>query len=143
MAETRPGYPVEELSLASVGIVGAISAGGLVEAWQEDLGTIEIPSAWLREAPDAFALRVAGNSLSADGIYDGIYDGMTVILDPSPAFVDGKIYAVRMDGGEVAARRIFSVGRQLKLVSGDGQIDDFPRSRVNIIGRVRWSLREH
>lgn len=64
------------------------------------------------------------------------------LVDPEAEFIDGKIYAVIVDGGEVAARRVFEAGQQLKLVTGDGHVDEYPRSRVNLIGRVRWSFRE-
>ena len=131
--------PAQEMSLASVAILGAINAGGLVEAWQQNLGSLEVPSNVLKEAPRAFGLRVYGNSLSSEWIYEGA----VVVVDPDAEFVDGKIYAVRVDGGEVAARRMFDAGPVLKLVTGDGHVDEYPRSQVNIIGRVRWSFREH
>ena len=145
VAETRAAYQtpgernLEELTLAAIPIHGAISAGGLVEAWQEDLGTLEVPSHILREAPRAFGLRVYGNSLASESISEGAI----VVVDPDAPFLDGKIYAVRLDGGEVAARRLFDAGRNFKLVTGDGQVDEYPKRSVSIIGRVRWSLREH
>ena len=142
VAETRrPVYtvgPPEEIPLRSVPIVGTISADGLVEGWQEVSGSLELPSSLLREAPRSFGLRVSGDSLSSEQIFDGII----VVVDPDAAFVDGKIYAVTVDG-EVAARRVFAVGEQLKIVTGDGSEDEYPRSRVGVIGRVRWSLKEY
>ena len=138
LAEDRP-VPLEEISLASVAVIGAISAGGLVEAWQQDLGSLEVPSHILRESPRAFGLRVQGNSLASEWIYEGAI----VVVDPDAQFIDGKIYAVMLDGGEVAARRIFQMGEQLKLVTGDGRVDEYPKRSVTIIGRVRWSFREH
>ena len=57
--------------------------------------------------------------------------------------IDGKIYAVRTDGGQVAARRVYDAGPSLKLVTGDGRVDEHPKADVTIIGRVRWSFREH
>ena len=130
---------LQDLTLTAIPIHGAISAGGLVEAWQEDLGTLEVPSHILREAPRAFGLRVYGNSLASEWIYEGAI----VVVDPDAEFLDGKIYAVRLDGGEVAARRLFDSGRNFKLVTGDGQVDEHPKRAVAIIGRVRWSFREH
>ena len=130
---------LEELILTAIPIHGAISAGGLVEAWQEDLGVLEVPSHILREAPRAFGLRVYGNSLASESISEGAI----VVVDPEAPFLDGKIYAVRLDGGEVAARRLFDAGRNFKLVTGDGQVDEHPKRTVGIIGRVRWSFREH
>jgi SOS-response transcriptional repressor LexA len=142
VAEARPVYSVgqlEELEMASVAIIGAVSAGGLVEAWQEDLGHLEVPRSILREAPRAFGLRVSGNSLASEWIYEGAI----VVVDPDATFVDGKIYAVRVEGGEVAARRLFDMDGRFKLVTGDGNVDEYPKDRVTIIGRVRWSFREH
>ena len=89
--------------------------------------------------PRAFGLRVYGNSLASEWIYEGAI----VVVDPDAPYSDGKIYAVRLDGGEVAARRLFDAGRNFKLVTGDGQVDEYPKRSVSIIGRVRWSLREH
>ena len=142
VAEGRQVYeigPLQEMELASVAIIGAVSAGGLVEAWQDDLGHLEVPRSILREAPRAFGLRVYGNSLASEWIYEGAI----VVVDPDAPFVDGRIYAVMIDGGEVAARRIFETGDQLKLVTGEGAVDEYPKARVTIIGRVRWSFREH
>ena len=123
----------------NIDIIGAISAGGFVESWQEDLGTMDVPASVLEASPRAFALRVSGNSLAADGIWDGAM----VVVDPDAPVEDGKIYAIRRDGGEIAARRLFIVGRRFKVVSGDGDVLELTRSQVTVIGRIRWSFREH
>jgi SOS-response transcriptional repressor LexA len=99
----------------------------------------QISRSILREAPRAFGLRVSGNSLASEWIYEGAI----VVVDPDATFVDGKIYAVRVEGGEVAARRLFDMDGRFKLVTGDGNVDEYPKDRVTIIGRVRWSFREH
>ena len=123
----------------NIDIIGAISAGGFVESWQEDLGTMDVPASVLEDSPKAFALRVSGNSLASEGIWDGAM----VVVDPDAPVEDGKIYAIRRDGGEIAARRLFIVGRRLKVVSGDGDVVELTRSQVTVIGRIRWSFREH
>jgi len=133
---------LKPIYLAEVGIIGAISAGGLVEAWQQDLGTVEVPAYILRQAPNAFALRVAGNSLNSDGIIDGDI----VVVDPDAAFQEGKIFAVRSveNNQTVAARKVYTVGRRrYKLVSGDGDVLEVLRSETELLGRIRWSFREH
>ena len=123
----------------NIDIIGAISAGGFVESWQEDLGTMDVPASVLEASPRAFALRVSGNSLASEGIWDGAM----VVVDPDAPVEDGKIYAIRRDGGEIAARRLFIVGRRFKVVSGDGDVLELTRSQVTVIGRIRWSFREH
>ena len=134
----RPfSVPVD--TVRPINVIGAISAGGFVESWQEDLGTMEVPASVLENAPRAFALRVSGNSLASEGIWDGAM----VVIDPDAPVEDGKIYAIRRDGGEIAARRLFIVGRRFKVVSGDGDVLELTRSQVTVIGRIRWSFREH
>ena len=134
----RPiSVPVD--TVRPINVIGAISAGGFVESWQEDLGTMDVPASVLENAPRAFALRVSGNSLAAEGIWDGAM----VVVDPDAPVEDGKIYAIRRDGGEIAARRLFIVGRRFKVVSGDGDVLELTRSQVTVIGRIRWSFREH
>ena len=134
----RPfSIPVD--TVRPINVIGAISAGGFVESWQDDLGTMDVPASVLENAPRAFALRVSGNSLASEGIWDGAM----VVVDPDAPVEDGKIYAIRRDGGEIAARRLFIVGRRLKVVSGDGDVVELTRSQVTVIGRIRWSFREH
>ena len=120
-------------------VIGIISAGGFVESWQDDLGTIDVPTTVLEDCPNAFALRISGNSLASEGIWDGAM----VVVDPDALIEDGKIYAIRREGGEIAARKLFIVGRRYKVVSGDGDILELTRSQVTVIGRIRWSFREH
>ena len=134
----RPiSIPVD--TVRPINVIGAISAGGFVESWQDDLGTMDVPASILEDSPRAFALRVSGNSLASDGIWDGAM----VVVDPDAPVEDGKIYAIRRDGGEIAARRLFIIGRRFKVVSGDGDVLELTRSQVTVIGRIRWSFREH
>jgi len=134
----RPiSVPVD--TVRPINVIGAISAGGFVESWQDDLGTMDVPASILEDSPRAFALRVSGNSLASDGIWDGAM----VVVDPDAPVEDGRIYAIRREGGEIAARRLFIVGRRFKVVSGDGEVLELTRSQITVIGRIRWSFREH
>ena len=134
----RPfSVPVD--TVRPINVIGAISAGGFVESWQDDLGTMDVPASILEDSPKAFALRVSGNSLASDGIWDGAM----VVVDPDAPVEDGRIYAIRREGGEIAARRLFIVGRRFKVVSGDGEVLELTRSQITVIGRIRWSFREH
>lgn len=125
-------------------VIGAISARVLVEGWQQDLGQVWIPRQIIRASPNAFALRVYGDSL----IPDGIVDGDIVVVDPDAGFVEGRIYAVQSEENHqtIAARRVYDMGRRYKLVSGDGSAIDVLKSRTTLLGRIRWSvpnIREH
>ena len=136
---------LEELGPHGVPVVGTVSAGGMVEGWGEDLGYFPVTWELLRRSPNAKALRVSGNSLASEGIYDGDI----VILDPDDKDIeDGKLYAVRSEehNQTMAARKVFTVGRRrLKLVSGDGEVVEVARSRTVIEGRIikSFSERDH
>ena len=131
-----------EVDLDSLRIIGSISAGGLIDGWETDLGVIQVPENIRRQAPRAFALRVNGNSLASSAFFDGDI----LVVDPDAPLVDGRIYAVRSEAHNqaIAARHVYVMGRRrLKIVSGDGEVIEVERSRTDILGRVRWSFREH
>ena len=128
-----------------VQVIGTVSAGGLVEGYGEDLGYFPVTWQLLNRAPRAKALRVSGNSLESEKIFDGDI----VILDPDDKeLVDGRLYVVRSEeyNQTMAARKVFTVGRRrLKLVSGDGHVVEVERSRTVIEGRIikSYSEQEH
>ena len=139
-SKTVPASLLEVSNVLEVPVRGVVSAGGLVDAWEQDLGTIQVPANIVQDAPRAFALRVSGNSLASDMIFEGDI----VVVDPDSAFVEGRIYAVRLEDQTIAARKLFASGsRKLKLITGTGEVLEVAKRDVTIIGRVCWSLRQH
>ena len=63
----------------------------------------------------------------------------TTCLSESPFSQPARLICARM-----AARKIYTVGRRkYKLVSGDGSVVEVNKIQTTIIGRIRWSFREH
>ena len=61
-------------------------------------------------------------------------------MDPDSEFIEGRTYAVRVNGGEIAAQKVYNSGRSgLKLVTGDGYLDEVARARAVLLGPVRWT----
>jgi transcriptional regulator with XRE-family HTH domain len=123
-------------------IVGRILSTGQVADWQEHVGTVEVPTFVTAEAPRCFALQVDGDAPSRHGIREGD----TAVVDPDSEFIDGRMYIVQnqSDPGYVALYHIYSVGlRRLKLLCAAGLIQEVTRREARIMGRVRWSFKEH
>jgi SOS-response transcriptional repressor LexA len=130
------------LDLDRANIRGTIGSGGLVGDWDQELGSCQVPSHWLQLAPRAFALRVSGNSLASEGIREGDI----VLVDPDSSFEDGKIYIVLLQKNHqsITSRRVYTSGRlKYKLVNVDGSVEEVDRRTIQILGRMRWSLREY
>ncbi|WP_179396305.1 LexA family transcriptional regulator [Lacticaseibacillus absianus] len=76
-------------------IVGTIKAGPNGIAFQDYQGTQSTAKSGLNEAGNYFYLRVAGDSMTGDGIFDG---DLALIERTDVVEEDGAIYAVIYDG---------------------------------------------
>lgn len=128
----------ERLEVREVPVMGKISAGTLKVSEQILEGYIPIPVILLPKSNKEFyALTIEGESL----IGDGIKDGDTVIIEPDPEYIDGKIYVVKIDH-EIVARHVKKQKDRLKLESSNGNYSVIEPSKVELQGRVvlkgRW-----
>jgi SOS-response transcriptional repressor LexA len=65
---------------------------------------------------DAFAVKVTGDSMAGDGVFDGDY--VVVVPDPEPK--DGEMVAVSVEGhGEPAVKRLWREGTSVRLESSN------------------------
>jgi len=83
------------------------------------------------KARGLYALRVDGDSLEGDNIYDGDL----VIIEPHPELENGKIYIVRL-GDEVLVRHVYKEENKLRLVSSNSHYEDINLKGCEILGRV-------
>jgi len=140
--EETNGNGTTDVAPKVIPIMGRVLSTGQVADWQEDLGTIEVPTFIAAEAPRSFALRVDGDAPSRDGIREGD----TAVVDPDSEFLDGRMYVVhtRSDPDYVAVYHIYAMGsRRLKLLCAAGLIQEVTRREAHIMGRVRWSFKEY
>jgi repressor LexA len=88
-------------------LVGRIAAGAPIDALQRD-EYLEIDTPYAEEG--CFALKVKGDSMIEDGIYDGDY----VIIKPNPSPRNGEIVVALVD--EVATlKRFFKEDNRFRL----------------------------
>jgi SOS-response transcriptional repressor LexA len=117
-----------------VPIIGYITAGIPVPTEQQDLGKIPVSKldlSGVSKMSGVFGLIVSGDSL----IGDEIQDRYTVIVDPNPDIIDGKIYIVKV-GTEYVARHLHRENGYVILTSSNGKYEKMQVKEVEIKGRV-------
>lgn len=115
-----------------VPLVGRIPAGNWREAIQDPEGWVMAPQG----GPNVFALRPEGDSMNRI-----IMEGAYVLIDPDQLdLIEGKIYAVRNDGGEATLKLYRSSPPRLEPCSFNPvhQPIFFGHEPFTIIGRVVW-----
>lgn len=97
---------------AGVPVLGAITAGGLVEPFTDAVEQLDLSP--LFRQPGNFALRVIGDSM----IEDLIAEGDVVIMQPVPdpeQLKNGLIVAARVEGHGTTLKRFYRQGEQVTL----------------------------
>lgn len=125
---------LENAELVNVPVKGYVNAGTPAVAEQQDLGTVAIPKSDLsgvKKVSGVFALRVSGDSLEGDGIQNGD----TVLVDPEPAIIDGKIYIVKL-GNECVARHLHREDGYVVLTSSNGKYQRIEAKELEVQGRI-------
>lgn len=119
-----------------VPLLGTIPAGSLREAIQDPLDYVMAPQG----GPNVFALYPEGTSMNRL-----IPAGAYVLIDPDQLdLTEGKIYAVRNEGGEATLKLYRASPPRLEPCSSDQSHQPiyFGHERFDIIGRVVWQGQE-
>lgn len=102
-----------------VPIVGRIAAGAPSVAVEQTEDVVAIGEGLLgNQTDETFALRVHGDSM----IEDGIFDGDTIFVRRQPDARDGQIVAAMIDG-EATVKRLFREGDQVRLQPANEAMD--------------------
>lgn len=123
-------------TMRGIPISGIITAGGMQEAVEEDLGSLSLEDLFPR-LDRLFALRVRGTSMIEEGIQDGDY----VLLARDTDLPNGAIGAV-LYNGETTLKRVYKERNGLRLEPANAELTDikvdkafFEFQDVKIIGR--------
>ena len=112
-------------------ILGKIAAGTPVEAIQNEIARIPLPSN-LEKNGEYFGLRVQGDSM----IEAGISEGDTVIVKKTDTAENGKIVVALVDDHEAMLKRIRKKGKTVALESANRNYETkiFGPDRVKVQG---------
>ncbi len=114
-----------------VPVLGKIAAGTPVEAIQNEVSRIPLPSN-LEKNGEFFGLKVQGDSM----IEAGINDGDTVIVKKTDTADNGKIVVALIDDNEAMLKRIRRKGKTVALESANRNYETkiFGPDRVKVQG---------
>jgi repressor LexA len=91
-------------------VVGRIAAGAPLTAVEQTDEVVAIGEGLLGRQSEVFGLRVKGDSMIDDGIFDGDY----IFVRRQPDARDGQIVAAMIDG-EATVKRLFREGDKVRL----------------------------
>ena len=126
--ETSSGNSSDENEIS---VLGKIAAGTPVEAIQNEVSRIPLPSN-IEKNGEFFGLKVQGDSM----IEAGINDGDTVIVKKADTAENGKIIVALIDDHEAMLKRIRRKGKTIALESANSNYETkiFGPDRVKVQG---------
>ena len=120
-------------------LAGAIRAGEPITARQEIETYIAVDRELFRD-PDAFVLRVTGQSMREAGIFEGDY----VVVSGRSEVPQGAIGVALVGDEEATVKRIYKEGPIVRLVPENSTMEptEHPAQEISIIGRVTGVIRK-
>lgn len=124
--------------LFSLPLLGRVAAGLPIEEMEFD-ESVDVPVSWLRNPDKSFALKVKGQSM----IEDGIFDGDIILVQKQTAAKNGEIVVASVDN-ESTVKRIFQNKDQVELRPANASMTSmwYPPDQVAIQGIVIGLIRK-
>jgi repressor LexA len=117
-------------------VIGEIAAGGPIEAYRDASETLSVPEA-LTPTPDAYVLRVRGDSMIDAHITDGDF----VVIRPTQTARNGDIVVAQVEENSVTLKRFFREKDRVRLQPANeqypAQFYDDVRIQGKLIGVIR------
>ncbi|MDO8499872.1 MAG: transcriptional repressor LexA [bacterium] len=121
----------ERNSVLQVPIMGTIAAGQPIEELAVPSGTITVSRDEIGTGK-FFALRVAGNSM----IDEGIFDGDTVVIRQQAAAENGQTVVAIIDNGGATLKKLYRESTRFRLQPANQNMLPFYRTEVEVRGVV-------
>ena len=136
--DTVSGHAVDQHPVSYVPLVGNVAAGSGVLAHENIEETLPLPAQFVGQQ-DAFVLRVRGDSMTGDGIFDG--DLLVVRMQHIAGERD--IVVAGLPGDEAVVKRLHRDGDDIILVSSNPAYPPqrYPAKDLRIYGRAITVLR--
>ena len=113
-------------------IIGKIAAGQPIEAIEFGNESISVLSHEIKNKENHYALKVAGNSM----IDEGIFDGDTVIIRKQEYADDGQTIVAVIDDNLATLKKIYREKNRVRLQPANPTLFPIYRSEVEIRGIV-------
>lgn len=118
-----------------VPLLGTIAAGLPIEAIRTN-ETIDIPKDMMGK--NVFALKVRGDSMIDDGIFDGDY----IIIEQTDRPKNGDIVVALIDGDSATVKRFYREKDHIRLQPANPKFGPIRSKKVVVQGKVRGVIRK-
>lgn len=130
---------INKSNLLNIPLAGTITAGEPIEPIEEKGEYITINKEQLSRSGNYYALKVMGDSMIKDGIFDG---DIAIIRKQSTANNGQTVVAVIDDGG-ATLKRIYKEKQRIRLQPANPKLDPIYRKKVEVRGVVEKIIREY
>lgn len=119
-------------SIAEIPIVGRIAAGYPIEVIEQTEDTISIVNPSIKSSEGYYALRVTGNSM----IDEGIFDGDLVIIKKQSVAENGQTVVAIIDDNQATLKKLYREKSRIRLEPRNPSMQPLFRTEVEIRGVV-------
>jgi len=119
-------------TIIEIPIIGTIAAGQPIEAIENFDSTISIVNPKIKSSDGYYALRVQGDSM----IEDGIFDGDIVIIKKQSVAENGQTVVAIIDENEATLKKIYREKNRFRLEPRNQSLLPFYKENVEIKGVV-------
>ncbi len=120
------------LNAVHIRITGQITAGQPLDAIEADLGTVTVSHPSIKSATGYYALRVVGDSM----IEEGIYDGDIVVIKKQSVAENGQTVVAVIDDNEATLKKLYREKEKFRLQPRNPTMQPLFRTEVEIRGVV-------
>ncbi|MBD3217935.1 MAG: transcriptional repressor LexA [candidate division Zixibacteria bacterium] len=118
-----------------VPILGQIAAGQPIEAIEDKSSFVEYAEP--KPGEELFSLKVNGDSM----IEDGIFDGDLVVIRKQETCANGEVAVALLDDGSATLKRIFREKKRIRLQPANADLDPIYVDNIRIQGKVVGLIR--
>lgn len=125
--------------IIEISIVGKIAAGQPIEAIETRDETISLTNDLIKNSKGHYALRVVGNSM----IDEGIFDGDIVVIKKQSSAENGQTVVAIIDDNEATLKKIYREKNKFRLQPSNQSLLPIFRKEVEIRGVVVQVVRNY
>ncbi len=127
----------EKEQLIKIPLLGLIAAGKPIEAI-EDREIIKVPKSQVSKSGEHFALKVSGDSM----IKEGIFDGDIVVIRKQPTAENGETVVALLNDNEVTLKKIYREKNGFRLQPANPNLKPIFTKELIVQGKVITVIRK-
>jgi repressor LexA len=128
----------EKASAIFLALAGLITAGEPIEA-VEQKEKIAVPADLVKDESQAFVLKVKGQSMIEEGIFDGDY----VIVEKNPHPRNGQVVVALLDNTYATLKKFYKESNRIRLQPANSSMKPIFAKNVLVQGIVRAVIRKY